>query len=290
MHNIIELDERYKRHGSEIDFHYDVTAYLDTVECFLPRLTTEQYRTCRRFGQIKECRNHRDQLWGYRLILNQPDPQTLLRVDPLVEQYRGTVCRFDLAIDIQAPDPEAVKQLILRQAVLRWRRRGPMHEAGEHRDETVYWSYGKGWRTKNLVIYADKHNRFTGELGCVHLELRFLRTKTVRVQGVHRITDLFKVNPKALFDRHVKWSDDADKYVLKVIRKAVKEDIARWQNKPTHQFARYRASLPALLKTRMRIAGVDRAQTIKDRGRDMKAITCPLPIPASLTWQSSLQF
>jgi hypothetical protein len=294
MLNVNNLPEGHKRHRSGIDLGYDVTTYLDTIEIFFPLLRSEQYRDVNRFGEIKECRDHQGSLWGYRLILNQPNRRTVLRLDPIVKRYRGTVCRFDLAMDIQVPDAKnakKVKDMILRTALLRWRRRGPMHDKGDgpyYDRGTFYWVWWEKRHRSNrsLILYADKDNRFTGELGCVHLELKFLKANVVRSQGIHRVKDLLDVNPKALFDKHVKWTDYADKYVQKVVRQAVKKDRAQYQGKRTHPANdRVRGSLHKIMEGILHRAKVDRAQTWKDRGRDMKAIKCPFTVPTTLTWQ-----
>jgi hypothetical protein len=52
--------------------------------------------------------------------------------------------------------------------------------------ETVtYWiDYNSLSCYRNLVLYHDKSNRFTGELDCVYLELRFLWARIVKGQGI----------------------------------------------------------------------------------------------------------
>lgn len=211
--------------------------YLDTVEVFFPcTLTQEQYRALKRIGWVKECRDRRNRLWGYRLIRNQPDVQTLLRLDHAASRYRGVLCRFDLAVDL----PGFLRERIVRTALLRWAH-GPMRDY----NETIYWvQWPKGKRrpSRNLVLYEDECNRITGELDCTHLELRFLRAAVIRRQGIHRVRDLININPSALLEKHVRWSDDADRHVSEVVRRAVKADCEKYRGRKTSALMdRYRA-------------------------------------------------
>lgn len=201
----------------------ETTAYLDTVEVFFPHWIAR--RQFERIGRLKVCQGRQNEVWGYRLILNQPTQQQLLAADAAARKYRGVVSRFDLAIDVQfsSADPpdaaNAFKDLIIRTALLRWRRRGPMEDT----ENVIYWSRARR-RYRNFALYADKPNRHTGELNCVHLELRFLKPKAVRSQGVTRVKDLLAVSPRALFERHVKFSSEIpEKHFVRVLRAPCKQ-------------------------------------------------------------------
>jgi hypothetical protein len=269
-------------------------AYIDTIEVFFPSvLTREQYLIIKRYGRVKECRDQNNRLWGYRLILNQPVRQTLPRLDRMVKKYRGVLCRLDVALDIQperSADHETYQRLILQRAILRWRPKGPMHDP----NETTYWVYWKEGKTrcsKNLVLYADRHNKITGELRCVHLELRFLRADAGRRQGISSVKDLINVDPSALFGKHVKWTDTADKHVAKIVRQAVKEDRDRYIGRQTTSVFtdKYGANTHRRITTGiLHRLGYDRAQVVKDEypHRVVKAITPAFAIPTQLTWGS----
>jgi hypothetical protein len=269
-------------------------AFLDTVEVFFQYLSDRQRFYLERLGRLKECRDcNTNRLFGYRLILNLPSKQTLLHADRLSKLYRGVISRFDLAID-HTPDGITLTNLkdkILRQVWLRWRRRAPMGHDGE----TNYWvgliSKAKR-RTRNLVLYADKPSKITGE-PCVHLELRFYNSDTIRRQGIRSIRALITINPKALLDKHVAWSDvtnAADRYVLKVTRRAVQEDRERYCGRETSTFVdRYRASIkyrvPGLLLDKLHL---DRAQIIKHHlpTRKLPAVMPVIAVPMKLSWSS----
>jgi hypothetical protein len=138
------------------------------------------------------------------------------------EPDRGSLCgvsRFDVALDMQCDKPSGLREQILRRLVLKWRPKGAMHEVSD----TVYWGRHRHSR-RNLVLYTDKHNKMTGELDCVHLELRFLRSDIIRKQGIARPSDLIKLDPKALFAKHLKWTNLADRYVKKITRKIFRSE------------------------------------------------------------------
>jgi hypothetical protein len=172
-----------------------------------------------------------------------------------------------LALDAQAPDPHQFRNQIAQQGVLRWRRNGRMLDY----EGTIYWVnfLDRPNPYRNFVVYADRPNRWTGEVDCLHVELRFLRARSVKDQNIRRPLDLLNIDPKALFDKHVKWSDAGAKHVQIMTRKAVRNG----QN-------------PKLIRSTMRQLGRDRAQYVKDNfpKRKLQAIAPPFSIPAKLTW------
>lgn len=264
------------------------TAYIDTVEIFFPYWAPRA--DIERIGRLKECRD-----WGYRLILNQPSQQELLSADEAARKYRGVLSRFDLAIDVQLPSaasPKAantLKDLIARTALLRWRRRRQMEDT----ENVVYWL--RRARYRNLVLYADKPNRFTGELNCVHLELRFLKPKAVRSQVITRVRELISVNPRELFERHVKFSEVAEKHFLRVLRATVKADIASHRKLPKKERSKFieayeereRINLRGWVKQHLNRTGEDRAQIVRDKLKKRKQVEAsksPLIVPTYLSW------
>jgi hypothetical protein len=161
---------------------------------------------------VEECRNRHGRLVGCRVIRNQPSKATLQQLDQLARKHRGTLHRIDVALDIEARP--GLRDRIVSTARLKWSRKGQMHEI----ERTVYWVYRKRSR-RNLVLYDDKAFRLTGELDCIHLELRLIGADVIRRQGFRRVSELFELNPRQLFERHVKWSDAGESYVRKIMRK-----------------------------------------------------------------------
>jgi hypothetical protein len=177
-------------------------------------------------------------LVGWRLILNQPSPATILALDSLALRYKGVISRLDIAVDVPAAD---LQDQVRQTAVLRWRPKGQMYDSAN----VTYWiDYRNRRPYRNLAVYADKASRITGE-ACVHLELRFMRAQSVRAQGIHRPRDLLNINPQALFDKHIKWSDAGTKHVQIMSRKAVQQaQNPRMISYALHRSKRWKASSP----------------------------------------------
>ena len=118
------------------------------------------------------------------------------------------------------------------------------------------------------MLYDDKANRITGEVACVHFELRLIGARVIRRQGLHRPSDLLRLNPQELFEKHVKWSDAGETQVKRMMRKeaeqqrqaaydgeALRAFMERWHADRAGQVAYLAAEL-----------GLDRAQ--KRGGQD----------------------
>jgi hypothetical protein len=240
----------------------EICATIDTIEVFFPRvLTREQYQAISRYGRLKPCFDADGRQRGNLFIRNRPDRLTLQRLDPLARECSGVLSRLDIALDIQPPPGVTVEHLkswIIRTGVLKWRRKQPMHDM----ENGTYWIMTSGRRaTRNLCICVAGYNRVTGELDCVHLELRFFRSQTIGRQGILSIKDVINLNPNRLFAKHVKFTDIGDMHVIKVMRQAVKDDKGRCRNKETTKFDdQYRASIPRRAKGLLKRLGYDRSQ------------------------------
>jgi hypothetical protein len=249
-----------------------ICAYIDTIECFFPcerygdrrALPPGAARALARIGRVIPCTTRKGFRIGYRLAVNHPRALTLQRLERVAQRYGGILCRVDVAVDIQmatAADAEWMKDWIVRHAVLRWRRRGPMLDI----DGTICWvKWKRGQRRypRNIVIYADKHNRITGELNCLHMELRFLKAASIKRQQIRNVSDLMAIDPNVLFQKHVKWSNAGDNYVSNAMRKAVTADRQR-QLPHHHPYTDlYRAHLHEKVKSILHRNGSDRAQNI----------------------------
>ena len=119
------------------------------------------------------------------------------------------------------------------------------------------------------------------------LEIRFLRAYVIRANGIHSISDLIDLDPNALFNYHVKWTDVGDRFVQNVVRTAVREDRKRYAGIETSESVdRYRAAIPHRVKALLQRMGTDRAQVVRDSNprRQANALPMPLSIPTCLTW------
>ena len=205
---------------------------------------------------------------------------------PWCANSRGILTRLDVSLYISGGDPNFLRSDILRHVILRWRRNQAMRDVFT----TVYWCgprIGKRPPPRNLTLYGDRHNRATGEVDCVKLELRLLRAYVIRANGIHSISDVIALNPQDLFNRHTKWTDVGDRFVRDVVRKAVNEDRKYYAGKTAKPFTdRYRASIPKRVRDLLRKLGMDRAQTMRDQypRRQAKTLTMPLKIPTALTF------
>jgi hypothetical protein len=267
----------------------DTVASIDTIEVFFPHfLMPDQHLALCHCGRLVPCSDAKGRLWGHRLIVNRPDRPTLRRLDQLCPEYCGVLSRLDIAIDIQAPigvSAEEAQSWIVRSAILKWRRRGPM----EDYDDGSYWQMNASGRrpNRNLVIYRDKFNRVTGELNCVHLELRFFRADTIRRQGIRSIKDVVALNPDKLFARHVKFTDAGELYVVKTTREVVRDDREKYRGRETSEFTdRYRSNIPRMVRGLLHRLGRDRSQYVKDvfGHRKINVIEPPFSVPHELTW------
>lgn len=248
----------------------DVLASIDTVELFfrfppkeVARLKAIQYP---RVPWIEPCPDRDGRVWGHRLIVHQPTRKALLHLDRMQKQYRGKLCRFDLAVDFIATSPEhaqAIKKWLVGHMLLRWRRRAPMYDV----KTTTYWIRQKGRKrrsNRDLAVYADRHSKVTGECDCCHLELKFYRAEAVKQTGYDSVKDLIDLNPSELLAKYVKFAD-LEAFYQKRIRLAVNEDRKQYQNKLTSAFTdRYRASLPRRIRGYLKRTMQDRVQWIRD--------------------------
>jgi hypothetical protein len=154
----------------------------------------------------------------------------------------------------------------------------------------VYWQINQGKRpNRSLVAYLDEVNRVSGELNCVHLELRFFRADTIRRQGIERIKDLIDLNPRRLFAKHLKFSDIGQAHVKRMMREAVKEDREQYRQKETTKFIdQYRATIGVRVRGLLHRLGYDRSQLVKDvyQRRKLNTIEPPFVIPSQLSWDN----
>lgn len=286
----------------------DVIAFIDTIELFIrnygprdPRrlkpVHLRQLRRIQRFA-LRACRDRRDRRrkWGYRITVHQPCRALLVALDRLQRITKGTLARLDLAIDfsVAAASKQAVKDWLVRHAILKYRPPGPMHDE----DNTTSWVHQSA-RTRrsnrDLIVYADRHSKITGEVDIVHLELKLLRTDAVGRVGYERVGQLFNLNPRHLMERCVGLVEVVDLagWRRKAIRKMVKRNRERCLPTGDKFEEAWVAALPHEIASLLDDLVEDRAQRIKDM-RFQPAKMRPLSwddwhLPERLTYGQSTQ-
>jgi hypothetical protein len=260
--------------------------YIDTLELFFPAVfaASEAYKREVRTA-VRNC-YHKGRWSGQRVMIQLPNPDTIRWLDYVAEKYDGTVRRVDVALDMAARDCEALREIIETQAILRWQR---CHLGMEEIGETLYWDFSEWPLRRNLILYADRHNKLTGEFPCTHLELRLFTARVVKNSGILRPRDLLTLNPAKLFHRHVGWSNMGARYVKERMRAEALKDRLEHKGKELSPFMdQYRASLPKRVEHMLRVGGWDRAQKLKYVGvmeRPVeKLMAVPFPIPHRLSW------
>ncbi|WP_404653740.1 hypothetical protein [Bradyrhizobium sp. USDA 336] len=185
----------------------DIEAYIDTIELTYPRrpkgLLAEARAILGRkvwFEDIVDAKGNR---WGVRLPLHQPTPALLVALD----KYGGSLSRFDIAFDIFPRDMsiELMAKVIRECAILRWRRPQAMFEI----EGTLYWTEwhaGEVRPDRNLAEYHDFPSKIDGR-PTAHLELRFQTSDATKAQNLHLPSQLIGLNPRALFDKHIRIID-----------------------------------------------------------------------------------
>ena len=113
------------------------------------------------------------------------------------------------------------------------------------------------------MLYDDKPNRITGEVDCVHFELRLIGAEVTRRQGLHKPSDLLALNPQQLFERHVKWTNAGASYVKKLMRQQHDQ--------------------PEQAQFLVELLNLDRSQNLDHAGTS-KRRSAAIAIPTALAW------
>jgi hypothetical protein len=127
--------------------------------------------------------------------------------------------------------------------------------------------------------------------GSTHLELRFYGTPSVRKQGFDLVTDLMEINPRLLFQRHIKLIEFVPEALKKSQARAyIKRDRAFYRGKETSTFIdKYRASIPRRVRSLIQRQCQDRVQQVKsiypDHVKRLESISIDvLNLPDRLSW------
>jgi hypothetical protein len=220
----------------------DVVAFIDTVELFVRNFARHDPRRLRRADLLRlrriqpfhlyACRDRRNRWrkWGYRITIHQPSREALRELDRIQQRCRSNLCRIDLAIDfsVDAASKAAVKDWLVRHAILRYRRSGPMHDE-ENTTSWVKQSARTRRSNRDMIVYCDRPSKLTGEVDVIHLELKILRAGAVGDLGYRRVRDLFDLNPRKIITRCVALFEVIDyaEWRRKAIRKMVRRTRAK---------------------------------------------------------------
>jgi hypothetical protein len=178
-------------------------------------------RYCR-VVRFDKCEDRNKTVWGSNLVIQQPKREILPLLDELLERYRkkrSSLCTVDIAVDVVTDQPERLKQWWVEHGILRWRRRGQMFACEGTMDWVCHedrWHKGMRGAARNLTAYADKPSKITGE-DVAHLEVRFRRAHAVRGIGCRVPSDVLKLNPQKIFEKHVAFFDSNKKSVKRRI-------------------------------------------------------------------------
>jgi hypothetical protein len=185
-------------------------AYIDKFDLFFPWVAKPAFKLLKRLGYWEL--GH----WGLRVSATDLSQREQRQLPAILQCCHGVTSGIEVAVDFQSNDPERLAQWLRTHLILRWRRKGYMHNDRG----TVYWVYRS--RSYVLVLYWDRHNKVTGELGCVHLELRFLRAKSVKRAGLDDINKVLdELIPRELFARYVKQHSCGTRYVNTVLKRGI---------------------------------------------------------------------
>jgi hypothetical protein len=241
-----------------------VPAYIDSLWMFARRLPRGFRTAIEAHGGtlwVTPCKDRSGNTVGYWLTVHQPTVAVLAHLDRLLH---ASLFRFDLAADfltLRAADAEWLGHWLASHLLLRWRRKGPMHDE----DCTLYWSKPRKRRRRNVVVYADRLSKL-GESHCTHLELRFLTAQACRRQGVHHARDLRRLKPAQAFAHHLRISFAAEAYVQKAIRDAIKQDVQQHRGTVSSALEdKRRARLRYRAANMLKRLGHGRAQWVKDK-------------------------
>ena len=181
----------------------DVSAYIDCVHAWLPRRLTAQEMAwlAQHCGELRtpKWRKRRDRV-GYKqyIDLKQPTDAALHYLHSIGNVLINYV-EYALDWTFNHEDERDDAWIFTdRHIVKRWHRHSQgIRYVKSVKGVTRYTAGRHG--NSNLVSYADKPSRITGELYCVHIEFR-MRLRALRRIGISSARDLLN------YDHHRFWT------------------------------------------------------------------------------------
>jgi hypothetical protein len=193
MHANIGEDKTAVKSQATISLVRSSSMYIDVImirspyrtEKLVPRLKPH----CRSLylGTSKHCFD------GRRYITKLVLP-TFDAIEILNEVQDHSICRLELAFDLITDNPhdkETVKEFIEKHLYMPYHK----HQSVVHKERTTYWTQNTNnlgkWRIgRGFTSYDDRHCKSTGEVNCVHLELRLQGSQTIKKLKVYELQDL----------------------------------------------------------------------------------------------------
>jgi hypothetical protein len=177
-----------------------IVAYLDRVHLWLPQplpvkdlewLDTQ----CGEEMYVRTRPKRWQRSYQQHLQLPQPTPAAL----HFLSKRNGALMNYaEPAMDWMFNDCEQNEHAgaTVRQYVVKRHHR---EQQGVHtvREATRYTAPRRS--SSNLVIYADRTSRTTGELDCTHIELRLRGVRALQRAGIHGLKDLVEMDTRAFW-------------------------------------------------------------------------------------------
>jgi hypothetical protein len=234
-----------------------VISFIDTIELFFRRpprgLRTKLQLLIRKRVLIRNVNDENNVFRGVRVVLQQPDKKLLRNLTKL--DWKFKLHRLDIAYDFIAAsitDAGSVTERLKSSIVLKYARSLPFQY-----QTVTYWA--KPSASRNLVLYSDRPSRKSG-LPCAHLELRLIRTATLRRFGLNELEDVLTLDPVEILNRCALLVELDDGHERR-IKNHVRRTHRNFQRKGVSAFSdRYNASVAHRTSALLKRIGFDTVQ------------------------------
>jgi hypothetical protein len=185
-----------------------IIAYIDSIQIWLkrPLRRSQQHwleSVCDGPCEFKLEAKQWQRDYVQRIQLRRPQPTAL----EFLSQHDALLNYVELALDWTF-DCEAEKAKALAFVDLHLVKRWHGNQQVHYYETTRYTAERRS--ANNLVIYADRHCRITGEVDCLHFEWRMRRAQTLQRAGLATVADLLD------FDHRQFWRQRLLLYALDI--------------------------------------------------------------------------
>lgn len=152
---------------------------------------------------------------GWMLKLNQPTKRAIEILDEMW-QPEMSICRLHVAYDLDlapAISREHIRALMYSHTRLK---HGKASDRPRLEESTIYFvdfERRTGKITKSGVYYDDEPSDLDGELAKPHIEIRLLKGPAIKREGIYRPADLFSLQPRQFWYRHISVRDHVGKTI-----------------------------------------------------------------------------
>jgi hypothetical protein len=254
----------------------EATAYLDTIELFfrsLPKDIGSRLKHLRASqGNNKPPYFNKCKHSGWLLTVQHPTRVTLEALHEIQIEFGAILSRFDTAFDwpfSSVDEAMKLKKWFSEHALLRYRRNGFMHDV----EGTTYWEWQIGRTRDNrersnrdLVLYATKPSKVTGDRFCCHFELRHYNADGVKRTTYETVKEVVELNPRLMFSKTIRLADlNVEAFKKKLLQKTVRKYRMSNKGRQKSKFQeKYQDNLPARIKGAFDRLTQHRWQRIKD--------------------------